>query len=112
MLAAMADANGAVLQDDTIFNLNVDGAPVLSFFDQVSVGPNGSAFSSMNPNLTDTISLDSSMPHDFSLSLDTEQHATSTPETGATCLLLLIGWSAVAAGRRFLRKPDPATQRA
>jgi hypothetical protein len=111
-LAAVADANGAVLTDETIFNLNVDGTPVLSFFDQVSVGPNGSAFSSMNPNLTDTISLDSSMPHDFLISLDPNVHATSTPESGETCLLLLVGWSAVVAGKRFLMKPDPATQRA
>ena len=96
ILTVMTDASGTLAYSDAIFNLNVDGAPVLSFFDQVSVGPNGLASSSMNPTLTGTISLDSSIEHYFSMRLDTDPTGTTVPEQGETCLLLLLGLSALA----------------
>jgi len=109
-LTAMTGATGTA-SGEVIFNLNVDGASVLSFFDQVIVGPNGSVSDSFYPNLTDTITLDSSIPHTFFLSMDTDYFASTVPDQGETYLLLLIGLSAVVVGRSLLVKPRRATQR-
>ena len=108
-LTAMTDATGTA-SGEFIFNMNVDGASVLSFFDRVIVGPNGSVSDSGNPIFDETITLDSSIPHDLFISVDPKDRGSTVPDQGETYLLLLIGWSAVVAGRSLLVKSRPASK--
>ncbi len=98
-LVADADAGGQVLQNDDIFNLDVDGTSVLSFFDQALAGPDGFDADTQNPNLNETISLDSSEEHDVVISLEYDPQALETivPDAGPTWLLLVLGVGALAA---------------
>jgi hypothetical protein len=109
-LTAMTDATGTA-SGEFIFNMGVDGDSLLSFSDQVMVGPNGSVSDSGNPILTETITLDSSIQHYFVIFMDTDYRSQPVPDRGETYLLLLIGWSAVVVARSLLVKPRPATQR-
>jgi hypothetical protein len=113
VLSAQADAGGQVLQNDDIFNLDVDGTTVLSFDDQELAGPDGFAADAMNPILSGTISLDSSVAHDLFISLEYDPQAEEmpVPEPGATWLLLLLGGGFLAAVQMWIKKTPAADNR-
>jgi len=99
LLMASADLSGMVLRSDVIFNVLVDGAPVLSFSDLISANPGESVSSAQNPNLTGSLSLQPGV-HDLYIEIDAEQQAITVPDPGSTCAMLLVSFAAVA----FVRK--------
>jgi hypothetical protein len=102
-LTAIADLSGNVLYSDDSFNLLVDNQTVLFFSDVVSAAPGQSAIDIQSPSLADTVSL-ADGTHDLYLELDTEQSAYTTPDTGGTFALLLLGAGSLAATARLARK--------
>jgi hypothetical protein len=88
LLQGAADANGQVLDDETVVNLQVDGSPVLFFDDSQTLNPGQTLYDLQTPTLTDTVNL-ASGSHDLFIELDTEQQALEViPEMPNVTLLL------------------------
>jgi hypothetical protein len=101
-LAAFTDSMGSVLENDVIFNLNIDGQNVLTFYDSLTAGPDQNLshpLSSSDP--AGSITLDSSMTHDIFVSIDDEQEAVTVPEQTSSLVLLLVGIGALGLGREL-----------
>lgn len=107
-LKAITDSMGSVLQNDVIFNFNIDGRNVLSFSDSLAAGPNANLSHVQNPvSLADAvISLDSSLTHGVFISIDDEQQVLTVPDQSSSLRLLLVGLAAVAAARRLAAGPS------
>lgn len=90
-LIAIADASGMVLHSDSIFNLIVDGRPVLSFSDLISANSSQSASSIQSPALSSSIDLMAGT-HTLFIELDTGQQAltSAVPDHAGTGRLFLI----------------------
>jgi hypothetical protein len=95
------DAGGQVLENELIFNLNVDGSPVLFYDNPLTLGP--SSFSSSGPtdlSYSDSVSL-SAGPHNLYIELDDEQQVLEVaPVPEPSTYLLLV----IALGAGFLWK--------
>lgn len=104
-LASSAGLDGEVLQNDVIFNLNVDGNNVLSYFDQAVVGPGAALSLTSAPALSGTISLDATAAHSLVLSLEHDPliHTTSVPDGTPTGLLLAFCLILLVQSRRIRR---------
>jgi len=102
-LSAFTDSMGTVLENDVIFNLNVDGQNVVTFYDSLTAGPNQSLshpLSASNP--AGTVTLDPSVPHDVYILIDDEQEAVTVPDGSSSLVLMLISLGALGAGPRGL----------
>jgi hypothetical protein len=92
------DANGQVLENELIFNLNVDGSTVLFYDSPLTLGPS-STYESGPSVLPENNSIDlSAGSHDLFIELDDEQQVLEVPEP-STYLLLRI-----PLGAGFLRR--------
>jgi len=109
-LVSMADASGEVLHNDAIFNLDVDGSPVLSFSDSAAVGANGLVSRSQTPSLTDSLDLSTGASHELYIELDFESQVATVPESGGTWMLFLIGLGSLGAGRIRLMQRSQGTR--
>ena len=106
-LRSFADSMGTVLENDTIFNLNIDGSSVLYSYDTLPAGPNQSLSSSLSPNLISApIPLSTGVSHTLLISIDTEQQISgisTVPEPTPliapvlALLLSLVPWRRKAA---------------
>ena len=101
--AMTTDAGGQVLENELIFNLNVDGNPVLLFDNPLTQGPSAMSETGTGP---DGSTLDSSVDltagsHDLYIELDSEQQVleTAVPEP-STYILFLITFGAGLAWKR------------
>ena len=102
-LSAFTDSMGTVLENDVIFNLNVDGQNVLTWYDSLNADPNQSLshpLSASNP--IGTITLDPSVPHDVYVLIDEEQEAVTVPEGSSSLVLMLISFGTLWVGCRRL----------
>jgi len=94
------DAGGQVLENEVIFNLNVDSSPALVYDNPLSLGPSASYSTGVTTNLSASVDL-SAGSHDLYIELDSEQQVleTTVPDHGRTCLLLLSALGLLAAVR-------------
>lgn len=103
MLQAMTDGAGASAAAEAIFAVELDGVPILSFFDMVGAGPSGSQMMSSMPSLSSVQMLEYDVPYFLVLDLDTEPKGLNTvPEGGESFLLLLAVAGALAGARRWM----------
>jgi hypothetical protein len=104
-LSLLTDAAGQVAQTETIFNLLLDGFPIL-FLDQLqSIGPNDSFYSLFANTLTNSVDLQFDTPYSLLLRVDSESetiNAAPIPEP-STVTMVGLGLGAVLARRRRLR---------
>jgi hypothetical protein len=100
------DAGGQVLENELIFNLNVDGNGVLLYDSPLTLGPSAYLATGTGPDYALNNSVDlTAGQHDLYIELDGEQDVleTTVPEQPSTCLLLLTTFGAglVWKGRRL-----------
>ena len=109
-LNVLTDANGVSARTETIFNLNVDGDPVL-FQDRIlDIGPNDAQTQLFADGLSGSMSLDYDTPYFLLLRVDSESFAVNAPEP-STITLLGLGLGAAVAARRIrtARRPSRDT---
>jgi hypothetical protein len=101
ILNAKADPTGAVLHSDTIFNVVVDGTPVITFSDLITAQPGEFKNSLQNPSFNQSVSLDAGQ-HNLFIELDTEQQALTAPDWTGTGRILSVMFVAMLLTRRSL----------
>ncbi|HME00024.1 MAG TPA: hypothetical protein VKM93_22175 [Terriglobia bacterium] len=90
------DQNGVQATAEAIFNLNLDGSPVLSFDSPISVGSSASLVSPFGQTLTNTVPLNFDTSYPLFIQADAETSAYNVPEYPSV-VLLTIGLLAMAA---------------
>jgi hypothetical protein len=99
-LDVSTDDDGVLAQTETIFNLQLDGQPVLFFDSILSVGPNSSASMLIGQTLTNTESLNFNTPYQVLAQADSESQAIVTPEPPTASLLFMAVMSVTALVRK------------
>jgi MYXO-CTERM domain-containing protein len=100
-LHVATDATGVLAQGEIVYNLLVDGNPVLFHDDLLSVGPSTTQDQAVSQTLTATITLQFDTPYSFLSEVDAESRAITAPvpEPG-TWLLALAGLGLPASWKR------------
>ena len=100
ILNVMTDGCGVLAETETIFNLQVDGDPVLFHERLLSIGPSDARTLSFGTRLTNTVMLDAGLSHSLILQADSESRGVvgvvPEPATGA---LLITGLVALLFAR-------------
>jgi len=105
-LLVMTDPLGLLAQTETIFALQLDGAPILPFSSSLTVGPSSSASMTFGPTLSTTLPLKFGTPYSLVAQADSESQAINIPEPPTASLLLtglLAALLRTAAGVRKRR---------
>jgi len=106
-LDVMTDQTGLLASTETIFGLQLDGAPILFFDQPLSVGPNSSASTAFSKNLSTMVSLDYGTVYYVVAQADSESRAINTPEPATASLL----FSALLGVAGYVRKRRGQTAR-
>jgi hypothetical protein len=88
--AMQTDAGGQVLENELVFNLNVDGSPVLFYDNALTLGPSSTSTSGPTIQPYNNSVLLTAGSHDLFIQLDDEQRVLETVSEPSTCLFLLI----------------------
>lgn len=110
LLHVLTDQNGVFAETEVIFNLQLDGEPLLFFNDMLSVGPNSDITSTLNQHLTATKTLAFDVPYSLILEIDSESRAFNIPEP-STPVLLLTGIGLLAGFRHKRRRKTDVMSR-
>ncbi|KIH77722.1 PEP-CTERM protein-sorting domain-containing protein/RHS repeat-associated core domain-containing protein [Geoalkalibacter ferrihydriticus] len=96
------DEFGVFAKTETIFGLELDGAPLLFFYDFLEIGPNSIDSSPISDVLFSTLTLDYDTPYFLYAEGDSESYAANVPEPSTFILLLagLIGALLFKRGRK------------
>jgi hypothetical protein len=104
----MTDAGGQVLEDEVIFNLLVNGTPVLFYDSPLTLGPSSTLSRSASPSLNGSMDLstDPSVTNTLYIEVDAEDQVVEveTPDGGGSALMLLAVLGILAPAGIMARK--------
>ncbi len=103
LLFVQTDSTGLSATTETIFNLNLDGNPVLFHDALLSIGPNDLQSQAFATVLASTLTLDYDTPYSLLLRVDSESSGLTTVPEPSTLTLVALGIAAVRARRRRTR---------
>ena len=98
-LQAVTDAGGTDASAELVFAAELNGSPLLSYFDSLAVGPSGFQARSATPSLMTTQTLNFGQTYTLVLDVDAEVAGGTVPEAGPSFILLLLGIAALFLGK-------------